>query len=163
MKSKNNSTQTLSTPPPSLPLLALARQRVARRVAPAVVAPARVRVRLQVRPENLDVGPRHELGEALRDRARHQLAHREHPVRELSRGDKVVGASRLVLGVDRALPEELGDEGVAFEGRVAAGDVVVEPLLDKEVGVAELRGFFLLFFFLKRGRGRERGGGVERG
>ena len=93
-----------------------------------------------MRPQHLDVGPRHELGEPLRDGPRHQLAHREHAVRELRRGHKVVGARGLVLGVDRALPEELGDEGVALERGVAVGDVVVEPLLDEEVGVAELGG-----------------------
>jgi len=146
-------------PPPTLAsLLALARQRVARR-RPALVAPARVRVRLQVRPQHLDVGPRHELGEALRDRARHQLAHREHAVRELRRRHKVVGSGRLVLGVDRALPEELGDEGVALERRVAVCDVVVEPLLDEEVGVAELWKFLRFCCFGGRGRGRK---GVER-
>ena len=124
--------------PPSLSsLLRLASQRVARR-RPALVAPPRVRMRLQVAPEPPQVGPRHELGEPLRDGPRHQLAHREHAVRQLRGGHKVVGPRRLVLGVDGALPEELGDEGVALEGRVAVCDVVVEPLLDEEVGVAEL-------------------------
>lgn len=104
---------SLSGPPSpaaARPLPALTRQRV----AGSFVASARIRVRLQVRPQHLDVGTRDELREALRDGAGHQLAHRQDAVRELRGRDKVVDARGFFLGVDRALPEELGDEGVAF-------------------------------------------------
>jgi len=96
-----------------------------------------------VRPQNLDVRAGHEFGEALRDAAGHQLAHREDAVRELGRGDEMVRARGLVLRVDGPLSEELGDERVSLQGGVAVGDVVVEPLLDKDVGVAELVKRFL--------------------
>lgn len=130
-----------AVPTPSL--AALARQRARRAAAPpALVAPARVRVRLQVRPQHLDVGPSHKLREALRDRPGHQLTHRQHPVRQLRWRDEVVRPGHLVLYVDGALPEQLGNEDVSLQGGVARGYVVVEPLLDKEVGVAEL--FFVV-------------------